>query len=144
VSLYVDTSCFLKLLFTEPETARVVELIAAESRLLVSTLTRIEALVQIRGREVGGTITRREGERVRQKMENLLADPPFESAEISGNVFQVAEREARASRKTGHCRTLDRLHLAAMENIGARRLLTGDAQQAEAARALGFDVILPR
>ena len=50
MSLYFDTSCFLKLLFTEPETARVVELITAESKLVVSTLTRLEALVQIRGR----------------------------------------------------------------------------------------------
>jgi len=144
VSLYFDTSCFLKLLFTEPETARVVELITAESKLVVSTLTRLEALVQIRGRETGGTITRREGDRVRSKMENLLADPPFESAEISASVFRLAEREARAPGKMGHCRTLDRLHHATMEGLGLRRLLTNDEQQASAARALGFEVVLPR
>jgi len=144
VSLYFDTSCFLKLLFTEPETARVIELVAAESKLVVSTLTRLETLVQVRGREGGGTITRREGDRVRSKMEKLLADPPFESAGLSANVFRLAERDARAPRKMGHCRTLDRLHLATMEGLGLRRLLTNDAQQARAAQALGFEVVLPR
>lgn len=144
MSLYFDTSCFLKLLFTEPETPRVVELIAAESKLVVSRLTHLEALVQVRGREVAGTITRREGDRVRLKMTNLLADPPFESAEISANVFRLAEREARAPRKMGHCRTLDRLHLATMEGLGLRRLLTNDDRQASAAQALGFEVVLPR
>jgi predicted nucleic acid-binding protein len=77
-------------------------------------------------------------------MENLLADPPFEPTEISANVFRLAEREARAPRKKAHCRTLDRLHLATMEGLGLRRLLTNDDQQAGAARALGFEVVLPR
>ena len=34
--------------------------------------------------------------------------------------------------------------LAAMEALGIRRLLTNDDQQAAAARALGFGVVLPR
>ncbi len=45
---------------------------------------------------------------------------------------------------SGFCRTLDRLHLAAMEDLQVRRLLTNDAIQAEAANELGFQVILPQ
>jgi len=41
----------------------------------------------------------------------------------------------------GHCGTLDRLHLAAMELLGVSRLLTHDARQAQAARGLGFEVL---
>ena len=43
-----------------------------------------------------------------------------------------------------HCRTLDRLHLAAMEALGLRRLLTNDEIQGRAAKARGFEVLLPR
>jgi predicted nucleic acid-binding protein len=144
VSLYVDSSCFLKLLFAEPESDRLVELMSSEPRMFVSTLTRIETFVQINAREVGRMITRREGDRLRRKLEELLGNPPFESATLSGSVLSTAERNARTPRRSGHCKTLDRLHLAAMESLGLRRLLTNDDQQAGAARALGFDVLMPR
>jgi predicted nucleic acid-binding protein len=39
-----------------------------------------------------------------------------------------------------HCRTLGRLHLAAMRELGATILVTFDQQQARAARALGLSV----
>ena len=37
--------------------------------------------------------------------------------------------------------SLDRLHLAAMEDLGVRRLMTADEAQAAAAKALGFEVL---
>jgi hypothetical protein len=40
-------------------------------------------------------------------------------------------------------RTLDRLHLAAMEELGLHRLMTHDVPQAEAARVLGYAVLSP-
>lgn len=43
-----------------------------------------------------------------------------------------------------HCRTLDRLHLAAMIGFGHDRLLTNDDALAHAAEALGFTVLMPR
>ena len=42
-----------------------------------------------------------------------------------------------------HCRSLDRLHLAAMEELGIKRLMTHDFRQAEAAREMGIDVVMP-
>ena len=52
------------------------------------------------------------------------------------------EQQIRGAR-TFHCRTVDRLHLAAMDELGLRRLLTNDKAQAAAAAALGFTVITP-
>jgi uncharacterized protein with PIN domain len=43
MSLYIDTSCLLKLFLMEPESARVQELSSAEERVVVSTLVRLEA-----------------------------------------------------------------------------------------------------
>jgi len=59
-------------------------------------------------------------------------------------VIEVAEAQVRPLVRAAYCRTLDRLHLATMETMGLRRLLTNDAVQAAAARALGFEVVTPR
>jgi predicted nucleic acid-binding protein len=144
MSLYVDTSCFMKILFPEPESDRVVQLLSGESQVIVSALTRVEALVQITGRELGRAITRRDAARTGRSVATLLATPPFESVESPVELIRIAEQQIRAPRGRGHCRMLDRLHLAAMEGLGLRRLLTNDDQQAGAARALGFDVLMPR
>jgi predicted nucleic acid-binding protein len=144
VSLYVDTSCIVKVLFPEPESDRVAEMFSREPRALVSSLTRLETLVQIRGREIGRAITRRDAAYSRQRLAALLETSPFESVEVPSAVVEIAERQVREGGARGHCRMLDRLHLATMEGLGVRRLFTNDDQQAAAARALGFDVSVPR
>jgi predicted nucleic acid-binding protein len=144
VSLYVDTSCFMKILFPEPESDRVVQVVSEESQVIVSALTRVETLVQITGRELGKAITRRDGTRTRRTAAALVRTRPFEAVESPAALIRIAERQLRAPAGRGHCRMMDRLHLAAMEGLGLRRLLTNDDRQASAARALGFDVIMPR
>lgn len=47
MSLYLDTSCFLKVFFPEPETQATIALIGAEPEVVVSSLGR---LVQIQAR----------------------------------------------------------------------------------------------
>lgn len=51
---------------------------------------------------------------------------------------EFARNEARP------CRTLDRLHLAVMEMLGLRRILTNDTTQGRAAVALGYEVLTPK
>lgn len=110
MSLYLDTSCLLKLFFPERESARVAALVAAEERVVISTLAHLELRVQVQGRVAGGTL-------------------PARSATALMAVID---------------RTLDRLHLATMEALGLRRLLTNDETQARAAAARGFEVLRPR
>ncbi len=62
--------------------------------------------------------------------------------EVSGAIVATALKQHRAAGRI-HCRAFDRLHLAAMEELGARRLMTNDKNQAAAAKALGFEVITP-
>ena len=59
-------------------------------------------------------------------------------------MVDVAEAQVRPLASSLHCRTLDRLHLAVMQIIGVQRLLTNDDRQAAVARALGFEVSVPR
>lgn len=144
MSLYADTSCLLKLLWQEPETARTETLIAAESTVVVSDLARLEATVQIRARRAAGLLTRRGAETLSAQLETILRTAPLELRACAPSLVEDAMAQVLAARPRGHCRTLDRLHLAAMAGMGLRRLLTNDDAQARAARALGMRVVFPR
>jgi predicted nucleic acid-binding protein len=141
---YLDTSCLLKLLWQEPESARVAVLIERESRVVVSELTILEAVVQIHGRRVAGLLRGPDAKRLESALDRLLDAEPFERIALDRDSFDRARAQVRRLRKRGYCRTLDRLHLAVMEVERLRRLLTNDDKQAVAARAAGMKVTLPR
>jgi hypothetical protein len=71
----------------------------------------------------------------------MLQTSPFEMAAFPPATVATAESQIHGG---AYCRTLDRLHLGVMEALGLNRLLTNDDQQAAAARALGFEVLMPR
>jgi uncharacterized protein with PIN domain len=88
----------------------------------------------------------------------LLEEPDSEAVRMTVAreseviVSELAELETAVQLRAGwlageyrelHCRTLDRLHLAAMEELDVRRLMTTDAAEADGARALGFEVVHP-
>jgi uncharacterized protein with PIN domain len=134
----------LKILFLEPETRRVIELLAAEDHVVVSALARLEALGQIHGRLAAGLLARPAVRTLVSRFDEILECPPYEVVQVSSRIIDQAEEQVRRFSRDAYCPTLDRLHLAAMEEIGLRRLLTNDDTQARAARALGFSVVSPR
>jgi len=121
VALYIDTSCFLKLFFLEPETSRIGELVSGEARVVVSTLTRLEAASQIHGRVASRVLSRNRGLTLLRRIDEMLEAEPYELVFCPASVIEVAEAQ-----------------------VGLQRLLTNDDRQATAARALGFEVNLPR
>jgi predicted nucleic acid-binding protein len=144
MSMYLDTSCLLKLFFPERESASVAMLLAAEERVVISTLAGLELRVQIQGRVMGGTLPARAAKALMALIDRSLAQSPYEVVETPSNVFSIARAQLAARGRAVHCRTLDRLHLATMEALGLRRLLTNDETQARAALARGFEVLRPR
>jgi len=76
-------------------------------------------------------------------MDELAGTDPFHFTALAGSVFATALRQD-AEAGARHQRTLDRLHLAALEDLGLSRLMTNDEAQAEAAREAGLKVIVPR
>lgn len=144
MSLYLDTSCLLKLLWPEPETSRTEALVAAETAVTISDLTRLETIVQIKARRAAGLLTNRGSTRLEQQLETLLTTPPFELRACAPNLIEDALMQASAAKPRAHCRTLDTLHLAALTGMGLSRLLTNDDGQARAARGLGLRVLVPR
>jgi predicted nucleic acid-binding protein len=100
--------------------------------------------VQIQGRVAGGTLSAKSATALLSVVDRTLAESPYEIAETPSNVYSVAAAQLLPLGRSVHCRTLDRLHLAAMEALGLRRLLTNDEIQGRAAKARGFEVLLPR
>jgi predicted nucleic acid-binding protein len=142
VSLYIDTSALLKLFFSEPESIRTSEIVSHEPDITVSSLTRLEALIQIQRREAIGMLTDARAGRRRRRLERLVTLSPFKLQTCPSALIAAAESQVLSV--STYCPTLDRLHLAAMQLFHLRRLLTNDDTQAKAAHELGFEVILPR
>jgi predicted nucleic acid-binding protein len=139
--IYIDSSSLLKTLWEEPESDAVRVAIAGEAQVVVSTLTELETQVQLRAKWLGGATPKARYHAYRARLASFRKTSPFDFRELPGTVFQLAIRQHVSG--TCHCRTLDRLHLAAMSDLGLRRLLTNDSKQAAAARALGYDVVSP-
>ena len=140
--VYLDSSSLLKLLWPEPESAAVRRRVAAEDAVVVSSLAELESEVQLRAAWLAGKYREARWRRFQAKLSELRGTEPFRFQRLGGSVFEAALRQHRAAH-TPHCRTLDRLHLAAMEELNVRMLMTNDTGQAEAARAMGFEVVTP-
>ena len=140
--IYIDTSCLLKLFRTEPSSVDVRAAIAADTQVIVSVLTELETLVQLKATWTGGSITRPQWRKLETELALLRNQPPFEFRTLVAAVFQTALRQHRNS-GNAHCRSLDRLHLAAMEELKVTRLTTHDEGQAKAAVGSSFEVVCP-
>lgn len=140
--IYADTSCLLKVLRPEPLSEAVWSAISEEASVIVSVLAELETLVQLKADWTGGTLTGKQWRAVETQFGILRNQPPFEFRALPAAVFQTALRQHRNSGDK-HCRSLDRLHLAAMEELKVSRLMTHDEGQAKAAIEAGFEVIRP-
>jgi predicted nucleic acid-binding protein len=140
--LYLDTSCLLKLLWDEPESGAVIDAIAQESAVVISALAELETLVQLNAAHLGGEYSLPRLRRLEAQLAILRNREPYEFRILPGSIIQAALRQHRNAPGV-HCRTLDRLHLAAMEELKISRLMTHDEAQAQAAIAARFEVVRP-
>ncbi len=140
--IYLDTSCLLKLLREEPESADVRSAVDAESEVVVSSLTELETEVQLKAAAIGGGIRASQWRQYQVRLAAMRNLDPFHFRHLPAAVFSTALRQHRHPRAV-YCRSLDRLHLAAMEELKLRRLITLDAIQGKAAEALDYEVIYP-
>jgi predicted nucleic acid-binding protein len=138
---YIDSSSLLKTLWEEPESQAVRQAIARQDEVLISTLAELETEVQLRAKWLAGAISKVRYNAYRSRLTAFRRMAPFVFAELPGDVFRRAIQPLLSCKQ--HCRSLDCLHLAAMKELNQQRLLTNDVRQADAARALGYEVISP-
>ncbi|HEV2209809.1 MAG TPA: type II toxin-antitoxin system VapC family toxin [Verrucomicrobiae bacterium] len=139
---YLDTSCLLKLLREEPESVHVRGVVAAEEQVIVSSLAELEAEVQLKAAAMGGDLRVSQWRQYQAKLAEMRNFDPFDFRHLPGGVFSTALRQHRHP-QAAFCRVLDRLHLAAMEELKLTRLITLDDAQGTAAEALDYKVIYP-
>jgi uncharacterized protein len=130
MSLYVDSSALLKRYVDEPDSD------AAEAHLRSdpSLLTARHTIVEVRR-----NLARLLGESDAASARSVFADDlrAFSLIELDEVTCDAA---AGIAELTG-ARTLDALHLAAAQRVGAVPFLTFDVRQAQAARSLGLTVV---
>jgi uncharacterized protein with PIN domain len=140
--IYLDTSCLLKLLRDEPESQVVRDAVETEEVVVISTLAELEAEVQLKAAVAGGEIRISQWRQYQAKLTAIRNFDPFYFRPLPASVFATALRQHRRP-QAAYCRTLDRLHLAAMEELNVSRLMTLDVSQARAAEALNYSVVCP-
>jgi len=140
--IYIDSSCLVKVFRPEPESAAVMQAIAQQEVAIITTLVELEVLVQLKADYLAGNLSRPRSRQLEAQFSVLRNQPPYEFRAIPASLFRTALRQHRNSGDV-HCRTLDRLHVAAMEELGVSRLMTHDERQANAARQAGLEVFWP-
>jgi len=132
VSLYVDSSAFLKLYFDEPDSPMCEEILRGDSAWVTGRHTRVEVrrnLVRVlsgpRLREIRGEF-----------------DEDWSYCQVVDLDEVTCELASEIAQGTG-VRSLDALHLAAARRVGPGTLplLTYDLRLAQSARSLGFHVL---
>jgi predicted nucleic acid-binding protein len=140
--VYLDTSCLIKLLRDEPESASVRDAVDAENEVVVSSLVELETEVQLKAAAAGGEIRASQWRQYQAKLTAMRNFDPFCFRHLPAAVFSTALRQHRHPQSV-FCRATDRLHLAAMEELKLSRLMTLDEIQAKSALALEYEVIRP-
>jgi predicted nucleic acid-binding protein len=140
--IYLDTSCLLKLLLDEPESSAVRSAANSEEEVVVSSLAELEAEVQLKTMATGGEIRANQWRQYQARPAAMRNFNPFHFRHLPAAFFSTALRQHRHPQAM-HCRSLDRLHLAAMEELKMKRLMTLDEQQAKVAAALNYEIIRP-
>jgi predicted nucleic acid-binding protein len=132
VSLYVDSSALLKRYVEEPDSDKAESILRSDPSLVTARHT----IVEVR-RNLARLLEQREAAAARSAfMEDIGVLSIVELDEVT------CEMAAAIAEVTG-VRTLDALHLAAVQRVGgpAVPFLTFDLRQAQAARALGLTVV---
>jgi predicted nucleic acid-binding protein len=138
----LDTSCLLKLLWEEPESRDVRNAVHSEDQIVVSSLTELETEVQLKAAALGGEIRSGQLRRHQAMLSAMRNLDPFNFLPVPAAVFSAALRQHRRPDSI-YCRAMDRLHLAAMEEMKCTQLMTLDETQGYAARALNYRALRP-
>jgi predicted nucleic acid-binding protein len=139
---YLDSSCLLSLLCKEPGSDAVRSAVNDRAEVLISSLAELETEIQLMASFRGGEIRLGQLRHYQAQLVAMRNADPFHFRSLPGEIFAVALKQLRHPQSI-YCRTLDRLHLAAMEQLKADRLLTLDEHQADVARGLAFAVTVP-
>jgi uncharacterized protein len=137
---YLDTSALAKWYLPEPGSDAFVDFIGRQSRAVISRLTSVELRCLLARRRRAGEIR---VEHERDAWSTFVDDIGAGHLHVEALADEHALRARDLLEELRHVplRTLDALHLAIAQTIGAGVLATADLRMARAAEALGFAVV---
>lgn len=132
MTLYLDSSALLKRYVDEPDSARFNGILAGDDRWLSCRITWVEVW-----RNLGRRLSQADARAARDAFTT-----DWRRVAVVEVDAVLAENAGRLADLTGS-RSLDALHLAAVERVGPSSvgMVTADLRQAQAARSLGWTVL---
>ncbi len=138
---YLDTGCFVKLYYPEPDSAKVVALIQGKP-LCYTPLHELEFVNALHLKVFVKSATAAQVTAARALVEadlkaGVLVSPGGEWEDIFAEAVRLAERHTG----TIGCRSLDILHCAAGKALSASEFITTDSRQKKLAAAMGLNLV---
>lgn len=134
--LYFDTSALLPYYREEALSVPVETLLQTGGAIFISRLTEVEVFSALARWQRMAELTADEAGQIQTQFEEHLAQNFYHIHSLSNAVFHQAKHWL-SLRQTA-LRTLDALHLACVQSIGAK-LITADDKLSQAAKAFGVD-----
>jgi predicted nucleic acid-binding protein len=140
VAAYVDTSALAKWYVPEPGSDELEAWIRAAPTPTISSLTLVEMRCLLARRQRAGSLSERQVSRAHGRLlqdidQRHLIVEPAEDGDVRAAAHLIAELADHG------LRTLDAIHLAICRSRQIGLLATADAVMAEAAAALGIEVV---
>ncbi len=139
---YLDTGCFVKLYYPEPESARVIARIQGQT-LCFTPLHELEFVNALHLKLFHKHATAAQVSAARALVEadlntGVLVSFAGEWKDILAEAVKLAEQHTG----TIGCRSLDILHCAAAKVVSANQFITTDLRQQKLAQAMGLNLIV--
>jgi predicted nucleic acid-binding protein len=138
---YLDTGCFVKLYYPEPDSAKVVALIQGKP-LCCTPLHELELVNALQLKVFFKNATTAQVTAARALVEadlkaGVLRSPVAEWKDVLAEAVKLAELHTA----TIGCRSLDILHCAAAKVMAASEFISTDARQRKLATAMGLNLV---
>jgi predicted nucleic acid-binding protein len=138
---YLDTGCFVKLYYPEPDSAKVIALIQGKP-VCHTPLHELEFVNALQLKVFFKNATAAQTTAARALVEGDLKTGVLVSARSDWeNVFQEAVKLAEQHTGAFGCRSLDVLHCAAAKVLAASEFVTTDGRQKKLASAMGLNLV---
>ncbi len=138
---YLDTGCFVKLYYPEPDSAKVIALIQGKS-LCHTPLHELEFVNALQLKVFFSSATAAQATAARALVETdlkagVLVSPSGEWKDVFTEAVKLAEQHTG----TIGCRSLDILHCASAKLLAASEFISTDSRQKKLAVAMGLNLV---
>jgi len=138
---YLDTGCFVKLYYPEPDSAKVIALVPGKA-LCHTPLHELEFVNALQLKGFFGAATTAQVSAARALVAaDLQTGVLVSSAADWTAIYAEAVKLAEQFTGTIGCRSLDILHCAAAKILGASEFITTDLRQKKLAVAMGLNLL---